>query len=91
MITKKRTTKKRAMSLVDKISRIPIVPLRWKSTHGTRDTDDERKDGHDDECLERKGIHQLGRTSPANQLTLYRVSDFLPPFGQLLNAISGGI
>ena len=49
--------------------------------HGIGDVDDERKDGHDDECLERAGIHQLGRTSPTERLTLHRANDFLPPSG----------
>ena len=49
--------------------------------HGIGDVDDERKDGHDDECLERVGIHQLGRTSPTERLTLHRANDFLPLSG----------
>ena len=57
--------------------------------HGRRDADNERKDGHDDECPERTGIHQLGQTS--HQLTLYRTSDFLPLSNQVLNATGGGI
>ena len=54
--------------------------------HGIEDVDDERKDGHDDECLERAGIHQLGQTSPTDRLTLHHASDFLPPSGQVSNA-----
>ena len=34
--------------------------------HGTRHANDEKEDEHDDECYERVGIHQPGRTSLAN-------------------------
>ena len=93
MISKKGTTKKKAMLSVDKISRIPVVPLSWKSAHCAwhGDVDDERRDGHDDECPKGICIHQLGRTSPADRLTLHRAGDFLPSSGQVPNAISGGI
>ena len=83
MITKKGATKNKAMPLVDEISRIPVIPLSWRRcvAHGIGDVDDERKDGHDDEFLERTGIHQLGRTSLTDRLTFLRAGDFLPPFG----------
>ena len=59
MITKKGTTKMKEMPSVDEINRIPVVPLSWKSVrcawHG--DADDERRDGHDDDCPKGTGIH----------------------------------
>ena len=33
MITKKGTTKRKAMLLVDGTNRIPVVPLSWKSVY----------------------------------------------------------
>ena len=33
MITKKGTTKKKAMSSTNVINRIPVVPLSWRSAH----------------------------------------------------------
>ena len=59
--------------------------------HGTWDVDDERKNGHDDECLERTGTHQFGWISLVDWLTLHRTGDFFPHFGQVPNATGGGI
>ena len=59
--------------------------------HGARDADNERKNGHDDERPERRGIHQLGRTNPVDRLTLHSIGDFFSPSSQVLNATSGGI
>ena len=55
MIIKKGMTKKKAMLSTGEINRIPS----WKSTHCTwhRKCNDERKDGHDDECPKRTSIH----------------------------------
>ena len=55
MIIKKGMTKKKAMPSTGEINRIPS----WKSAHCTwhKKCNDERKDGHDDECPKRTSIH----------------------------------
>ena len=59
-ITKKGTTKRKAMPSVDRTNRIPNILLSWKSArvaHDARDENDEREDGYDDECPKGSGVY----------------------------------
>ena len=59
--------------------------------HGAGHVDNEGEDGHDDECHKGMRIHQSGRASSANLLTLHSIGDFFPLSNQVLDATSGSV
>ena len=57
----------------------PVGIQNQHNVHGPRHADNEGEDGHNNECHEGTGIHQLGQVSSVDELTFHSAGNFFPP------------